>query len=175
VEGPTGRGGRVDPHHGDRWGRGDTVWPDGDERRRQPIVVDGRSVGARKGRACDVIGCDGGRWCSWTHFIGRGGGGGGKLRCQGGETTMTVEVLLNSQRLPKMGRGIKGGGIEMRSTTGGEAEAITGTGGSGPWCMARWFQPAAAVLSPDEEDEGHIGLGWAITASWVETRMGRHG
>jgi hypothetical protein len=48
VEGPTGRGGRVDPHHSDRWRQGDTVWPDGDERRQQPIVLDGRSVGHRR-------------------------------------------------------------------------------------------------------------------------------
>jgi hypothetical protein len=74
-----------------------------------------------------------------------------------------------------MGRGIEGVGIEMRSTTGGEGEAIIGSGGGGQRCMARWLQPAAAVLSQDEEDEGHAGLGWAISASWAETRQGRHG
>jgi hypothetical protein len=41
--------------------------------------------------------------------------------------------------------------------------------------MAQWLQPATAVLSQDEEDEGHAGLRWAILASWAETRMDRHG
>jgi hypothetical protein len=84
-------------------------------------------------------------------------------------------VLLNSRWLPKMGKGIEGGGIEMRSTTGGEGEAIIGSGGGGQRCMAQWLQSAAAVLSQDEEDEGHAGLGWAILASWAKTKMGRHG
>jgi hypothetical protein len=30
-----------------------------------------------------------------------------------------------------------------------------------------------AVLNRDEEDEGHMGLGWAISASWAKTRLGR--
>jgi hypothetical protein len=30
-----------------------------------------------------------------------------------------------------------------------------------------------AVLNRDEEDEGHTGLGWAISASWAKTRLGR--
>jgi hypothetical protein len=71
-----------------------------------------------------------------------------------------------------MARGIEGGGIEMRSTTGGEGEAIIGSGGGGQRCMARWLQPVEAVLSQDEEDEGHAGLGWAISANGAETRMG---
>jgi hypothetical protein len=82
-------------------------------------------------RARDAIGCGGGRACSWTCFIGTGGGGGGESRRQRGETTVAGEVLLNSRRLPKMGMGIEGGGIEMRSTTGGKREAITGSGGGG--------------------------------------------
>jgi hypothetical protein len=99
------------------------------------------------------------------------GAGGGEPRRQGGETAVAGEVLLNSRRLPKMVRGIEGGGIEMRSTTGGEGEAITGNGGGGQRCMARWLQPVEAVLSQDEEDEGHAGLGWAISANGAETRM----
>jgi hypothetical protein len=97
---------------------------------------------------------------------------GAEPRHQGGETASAGEVLLNSRRLPKMGRGIEGGSIEMRSTTGGEGEAITGSGGGGHRCMAWWLQPVAVVLS---QDEGQAGLGWAISASWAETRMGRHG
>jgi hypothetical protein len=72
VEGPIGRGGRVDPHHGNGWWWGDAVWLDSDERCEQPIFLDGRLAGARSERAWDAIQCAAGRGCSWTRFIGRG-------------------------------------------------------------------------------------------------------
>jgi hypothetical protein len=72
TKGPTGRGGRVDAHHGDGWQWGGAVWPDGDERQRPPIVLDRRSAGARRERAWDAIGCGGGRGCPWVCFIGPG-------------------------------------------------------------------------------------------------------